>query len=354
MSTPEPPETETPPAGVIARLQQTIVRGPRRTYDSLRRKIKRLREKAARTAEAARAAINRARLYPSWMKLGSLNHYAPRPLKPEEFPQIRSWTGKATQPSIGIVTPSFRQAQYITATLDSVLDQQYPNLQYRIQDGGSTDGTVEILQRYAPRLTSWVSEKDGGQADAVTTGLALMNTDIMAWLNSDDLLMPGALNFIGQYFAQNPKVDAIYGHRVLIDEHGQEIGRWVLPAHRKNVLPWVDYVPQETLFWRRSLYEKVGGVNRSFQFALDWDLLLRFEKAGARIVRVPYYIGCFRIHSAQKTSSQISSVGQQEMDSIYMREHGRVPHYTEINRVADAVQYRASHATRMLMCGLRR
>jgi GT2 family glycosyltransferase len=349
MSTPE-----SPPTGGLARLQQTFVRGPRRTYDSLRRKIKRLREGAARVTASAKAAINRARLYPAWMKLGSLSHYPARPVEAEKFPRASIFSGSAALPSIGIVTPSFRQAQYIGATLDSVLDQHYPSLQYRVQDGGSTDGTVQILEKYAPRLTSWISEKDGGQADAVTTGLTLMGTDIMAWLNSDDLLMPGALTFIGQYFASHPKVDAIYGHRVLIDQEGAEIGRWVLPPHRKNVLPWVDYVPQETLFWRRSLYEKVGGVNRTFQFALDWDLLLRFEKAGANIVRVPYFIGCFRIHSAQKTSSQISSVGQQEMDSIYMREHGRVPHYTEINKIADAMQYRASHTTRLIMCGIRR
>ena len=104
----------------------------------------------------------------------------------------------------------------------------------------------------------------------------------MAWLNSDDLLLPGALFYVAEYFRKHPEVDVIYGHRIIINEDNRETGRWVLPPHNDNMLQWADYVPQETMFWRRDLWDKVGGyVDESFQFAMDWELILRFRNAGA-------------------------------------------------------------------------
>src|SRR5262249_1995819 len=179
---------------------------------------------------------------------------------------------------IAIVTPSFNQGAFLERTLASVLGQQYPRLEYVVQDGGSTDGTLAVLQRYRDQLTHWESVRDRGQAHAINLGFRRTTGDIMAYLNSDDLLFPGALAFVARYFAAHPQVDVVYGHRVIIDEQDQEVGRWVLPPHEDEVLSWTDPVPQETVFWRRRVWERVGGaMDESFQFALDWDLLLRFR-----------------------------------------------------------------------------
>src|SRR5947208_1783910 len=128
-----------------------------------------------------------------WMMLGQFHQYPARPLRKERFPKMRC----ANLPSIAIVTPSFQQAPFVERTLRSVLDQDYPRLQYAVQDGGSTDDSVEILTRFASQLTSYESAPDGGQADAIVRGFAKVSGEVMAWLNADDLLMPGALHYVG-------------------------------------------------------------------------------------------------------------------------------------------------------------
>lgn len=231
---------------------------------------------------------------------------------------------------ISVVTPSFRQAAFIERTLRSVLDQGYANLQYVVQDGGSQDGTVAILERYADRL-AWESRPDKGQSQAINLGFAKTSGDLMAWLNSDDILLPGALAYVARYFSRHPEVDVVYGHRIMIDEEDRQIGRWMMPPHDDKVLSWADYIPQETMFWRRSIWEKVGGqVDESFRFAMDWDLILRFRAAGARFARLPRFLGAFRIHTAQKTSAEIASIGVQEMTRLRERMLGRVPQDAEV------------------------
>jgi hypothetical protein len=155
----------------------------------------------------------------------------------------------------------------------------------------------------------------------------------MAWLNSDDLLLPGALAHVAQFFNEHPDVDVVYGHRILIDENDQEVGRWLLPKHDNAVLSWADYVPQETLFWRRRIWDKVGGrVDESFRFAMDWDLLVRFREAGARFHRLPRFLGAFRVHAQQKTSAAISDIGHVEMARIRKRTLGRDTTSVEIRK----------------------
>lgn len=234
-------------------------------------------------------------------------------------------------PKISIVTPSFKQAGFIERTMKSVLDQNYPNLEYFVQDGGSQDGTEGILSSYADRLTGWESCPDNGQSHAINLGLTKTTGEIMAWLNSDDILLPGSLAYVANYFKRHPKVDVVYGHRILIDEDDKQIGRWMLPRHDNKVLSWADYIPQETMFWRRRIWEKAGGqIDESFRFAMDWDLLIRFREAGARFSRLPRFIGGFRIHRQQKTSAEISGIGIQEMTRIRERVLGRVPSDAEI------------------------
>jgi FkbM family methyltransferase len=248
-------------------------------------------------------------------RLGNLNQHAPRQLSlGSQIPLL----SMSSPPRVSIVTPSFRQASFIERTMRSVLDQEYPNLEYIVQDGGSEDGTREILERYA---------------QAINRGFARSAGEIMAWLNSDDILLPGALAHVADYFNRYPDVDVVYGHRVLIDENDQEIGRWLLPAHDNRVLSWADFIPQETLFWRRRIWDKVGGkVDESFSFALDWDLLVRFREAGARFARIPHFLGGFRVHRQQKTSAAISDIGFQEMDRIRERILGSVPSQMEVRK----------------------
>lgn len=267
---------------------------------------------------------------PSWMKprIGVLRHHAPRPLTvPARY--LRT-APPDPPPSISIVTPSFEQGRFLEKTLYSVVSQNYPALEYVVQDGASSDNTLDVLQRFGPALTSWTSEPDDGQADAINRAFRQTTGEVMAWLNSDDLLLPGSLAYVARYFAEHPDVDVVYGHRLMIDENDGQIGAWVLPAHDDHALSLADYVPQETLFWRRRVWETVGGsVDRSFDFALDWDLLLRFRGSGARMVRLPRFLGAFRVHAEQKTTA-VGALGEVECDRLRQRVHGRPVEIEEV------------------------
>jgi hypothetical protein len=256
--------------------------------------------------------------------------HPPRPLRLEKFPPRRPGL---QLPKLSIVTPSYQQVSYLPETIQGVLGQGLP-VEYVVQDGGSTDGSAGIIQAAAAQLHAWASAPDGGQADAIARGFARTSgqpEDIMAWINSDDYYTPGALAYVAEYFARHPETDVIYGHRIVVDEASREIARWFLPQHDPEVLRLNDFVPQETLFWRRRLWDRVGGLDTSFQFAIDWDLLLRFQAAGARIVRVPYFLACFRAHAAQKTAAVMHSTGQREITLLRERTQGRPfpPHELE-------------------------
>jgi glycosyltransferase involved in cell wall biosynthesis len=265
--------------------------------------------------------------------------YPPKKVALEKFPTNAS---QAKHPRISIVTPSFNQAGFLPETMRSVLDQTGVACDYVVQDGGSTDGSAALIKDQSQRLTAWASERDSGQAGAIAQGFAKTSggpDDLMAWINSDDYYLPGALAFVSDYFARHPAVDVLYGHRVVVDEESQEIARWFLPKHDPEVLRLNDFVPQETLFWRRRIWDKVGGIDTSFKFAMDWDLLLRFQAAGARIVRVPYFLACFRVHSAQKTSARMHDIGQQEITRLRERTHGRTFPAAELEKNPTLLRY---------------
>jgi hypothetical protein len=313
--------------------KETVIRELGAALSSYRNAIPMLRlviQPAAKLSAAIRNVGARTRVVLS-PKLGSLNQHPPRELQlPPQYAEPRTL---ATFPSLCIVTPSFRQAPFIERTIRSVLDQGYPKLAYFVQDGASDDGTVAILERYAGRLAGWESRADSGQTEAINRGFARVDGEIMAWLNSDDLLLPGALAYVAEYFNAHPEVDVVYGNRILIDENDLEIGCWILPPHNDRVLSWADFVPQETLFWRRSIWDKVGArVDESFHFAMDWDLLVRFRDAGARFARLPRFLGGFRVHPQQKTAANISDIGFREMDRIRERTLGRAPSRAEITK----------------------
>jgi GT2 family glycosyltransferase len=191
-----------------------------------------------------------------------------------------------------------------------------------VQDGGFGDGSAEIVRAHEHALARWASAPDGGQANAINLGFAGTSGELMSYLNSDDVLLPGALPYVGRYMAEHPEVDAVYGNRVLIDEGGRKIGVWVLPPHDEHALRLIDFVPQETLFWRRSLWDRCGGrVDERLRYAIDWDLLLRFADAGARIVRLPRFLAAFRVHDDQKTTSE-HDLGMAEAHRLRERASG--------------------------------
>ena len=296
-------------------------------------------EARLRVIEEQQAALES---YRRWSLKGRLKkHLAPQlgvlyqhPPKPQTVPKSYSLTkppAPASAPVISIVTPSYNQGGFIERTIKSIISQGYANLEYIIQDGASTDETMQVVAKYRKHLKHAESVKDSGQTQAINLGFRHASGEIMAYLNSDDLLLPGSLNYVASYFNKHPEVDVVYGHRVIIDEYDQEVGRWVMPPHNNEVLSWADYIPQETLFWRRSIWEKAGGtMDESFRFAMDWDLILRLREAKAKFVRLPRYLGAFRIHPHQKTSAQIAEIGNQEMNRLRERSNGRQVSHQEI------------------------
>jgi glycosyltransferase involved in cell wall biosynthesis len=234
-------------------------------------------------------------------------------------------------PKISIVTPSYQQGPFLEWTIRSVLKQEYPNLEYVVMDGGSKDETIEILERYQDRLAYCESAPDKGQADAVVRGFEHTSGEIMAYLNSDDLLAPGALHFAARFLTEHPEVDAVYSHRVFIDEQNRVTRYWILPPHHTWMMQRWDYIPQETCFWRRRTYEKVGGINRDFQFALDYDLFVRFMKYG-RMERANRFLGAFREHPSSKTTRQEGP--HPEVEKVYETHGIRIADWHRLPQLA--------------------
>ncbi|MFY9991384.1 MAG: glycosyltransferase family 2 protein [Rhodoplanes sp.] len=266
-----------------------------------------------------------------WLRppLWTFEQHAPRPLRIDA--DYAREQAPADTPSIGIVTPSLNGGRFLAATVDSVLTQNYPSLRYHVQDGGSTDSSCELLRSYGARLT-WRSEPDSGQAQAINRAFAeIGDCDIMAYLNSDDMLLSGTLAYVANVFRARPDVDLVYGHRIFVDQDGAEIGRAVLPAHDAAALCWADYVPQETLFWRRRVWQAVGPLDESFHYALDWDFILRAQAAHFKFARLPRFLACFRVHDEQKTAA-LYDVGREEMMRLRVHHLGYAPNHRQIMR----------------------
>jgi len=249
-------------------------------------------------------------------RLGKLFHYPPRPLVfPKEYNKVKGSLEQCL--TISIVTPCFQGQHYLEETIQSVIDQRYPNLEYCIQDGGSNDDSINIIKKHEEHLHYWDSRQDNGQSQALNRGFVHTQGEVMAYLNADDLLLPGSLHYVSDFFIKNPDVDVIYGHRILIDSQSNEIGRWVMPSHCHYTITWHDFIPQETLFWRRSIWDKAGGyIDESKQFAMDWELIMRLREVRAKFVRLPRFLGAFRVHDEMKSIQNLDTVGVEEMNLI--------------------------------------
>ncbi|MCZ7627097.1 MAG: glycosyltransferase [Candidatus Methylomirabilota bacterium] len=220
-------------------------------------------------------------------------------------------------PRISIVTPCFNQGHFLETTIKSVLSQEYENLEYIVIDGGSTDGSVDIIKRYADRLAYWVSEPDGGQAEAIIKGFQHSSGEIMGWLNSDDLLLSDCLTAVARTFIGLPTTQMMYGNILIIDEYGhvvKEARQFQVGFH--ELYYGGHIINQEATFWTRGLYDRAGGLNRNLSYAMDYDLWVRMAEI-SHPLHVSRYLAAFRRHPSQKTTHM--ELYRMEMQAIQDR-----------------------------------
>lgn len=230
---------------------------------------------------------------------------------------------------ISIITPSYQQADFLERTILSVLNQNYPNLEYIIIDGGSTDGSVEIIKKYEKYLAYWVSEKDQGQADAINKGFAQATGEIMAYLNSDDIYLPGTLFSAVEIFKCDKRMDIVYGNEYVIGANDEIIGERRLTSglpfsSRQGFLPEGFLIWQPASFWKRKLYEQVGGMDIIFKHGMDTDLFARFDVANARFHYLRAFLAGFRLHNKSKSSTQ-KHIAAEEGRLIYLKYNSGKP-----------------------------
>jgi glycosyltransferase involved in cell wall biosynthesis len=206
-------------------------------------------------------------------------------------------------PRISVVTPSYNQGHYLEETINSVLGQGYPNLEYIIIDGGSTDHSVEVIRKYAKYLRYWVSERDEGQAQAINKGFARAEGEILGWLNSDDCYLPGTLSYVARQLTP-PQPQIVFGNCVHLTEGTNLVeGSHVKHFSQRYDLSLTDYIIQPSSFWTRSAWETVGPLNEAMHFAFDWEWFLRAKTAGVAFTALDRYLSIYRIHPNHKTGT---------------------------------------------------
>ena len=222
---------------------------------------------------------------------------------------------------VSIVTPSYNQAEYLERTIQSVLNQTYDEIEYIVIDGGSTDGSVEIIKKYADKIAFWISEPDQGQTDAINRGFAKATGDVLAWLNSDDTLEPNAVARAVEELQKHPEVGMVYGHGWFIDANDAKIGEF--PSAQTDygkLRRGYVHICQQASFWRADLWKKVGPLDDSIYFAMDYDLWLRLAKE-APLIFINEHWANFRLHGDAKSVAEDDRCWP-DMLKIHLRDGG--------------------------------
>lgn len=221
-------------------------------------------------------------------------------------------------PKISIVTPSYNQGEFLERTILSVLNQNYPNLEYIIIDGGSTDGSIEIIKKYEKYLSHWVSEKDKGQTDAIIKGFSISTGDILTWLNSDDIFLPNVFYKVFKNFKQDPGIDLVFGNTYIIDESDKIIRELRFTKFDFSVLIYEGgNIHQAGSFWTKEIYKKVGGLNIDYIFCMDFDFFCRVASASTgKILHIKEFLSGYRIHPNSKSSTIAYTIGRKEYQEI--------------------------------------
>jgi glycosyltransferase involved in cell wall biosynthesis len=225
-------------------------------------------------------------------------------------------------PLVSIVTPSYNQGHYIEETIQSVLNQDYPHLEYLVVDGGSSDNTVDILKKYEGRLT-WISEKDRGQADAINKGFQMAKGEIVAWLNSDDTYLPGAVHTSVRYFEAHPEAGMLYGEGYHIDADGEIIERYYTEPFDYQRLSEVCFICQPTVFLRAEVIRAVGPLDVGLDYCMDYEYWMRIAKR-FRIGYLGTPLANSRLHLDTKTLSRRVEVHRETLQMV-KRHYGQVP-----------------------------
>ncbi|MBZ5627428.1 MAG: glycosyltransferase [Acidobacteriia bacterium] len=235
---------------------------------------------------------------------------------PEKMPNGQPW------PKISVVTPAYNQAQYLEETIRSVLLQGYPNLEYIVIDDEATDHTPEIIQKYEPWLAYTARQKNRGQGNAINHGFRFSSGELMGWLNSDDVLLPRALERSALARRRDPKVKVTCGFRQVIDSQSKLMRDWIHPLPEKFDLARCCYIAQETVLWNREVWEKVGPLEEHWRVILDYEYWQRLMAHGYEFTLLPYFLGQFRSYAQGKTSAMADAM-QRECETLYARYVGR-------------------------------
>ena len=222
-----------------------------------------------------------------------------------------------TMPKISIVTPSYNQGEYLERTISSVLEQDYPNIEYIIIDGGSTDNSVEIIKKYEKYISFWTSEPDKGQADAINKGFSKASGDIIAWINSDDMYLPGAFNIAAEAFMKNPDASIIYGDYIKVDSSDKCIALRRQPSFDfRTCLFGYLTVMQPASFFNRKAYLNTGGIDITFNYAMDYDIIVNLAQQG-QVVHLKEYLAAFRLHTTSKSVAEKSKFFAEDLRVRY-------------------------------------
>ncbi len=232
------------------------------------------------------------------------------------------------------MTPSYNQGPFLEATIQSVLDQGYPNLEYMIVDGGSTDDSVNIIKRYQRHLTWWVSEKDRGQTHAINKGFRRSTGDLVNWLNSDDLLAAGALNSLADSYKQNPGADLFFGDYLAVDQEGRTLYHRKSAPYNPRTLFWGRQLSsQPAVFFKRNLLARFGYLDESHHFCMDTEFWIRMARNGASFIQIPEALGITRVHGDAKTT-RLQRLLHQEHKKV-VRDHRALKRFCPGSRQED-------------------